>query len=290
MDVLHVPSQAVPEPVVFQTNDGLRLRADAWGDSSSTPVLLLHGGAQTRHSWKRTAKTMGALGYRAIAIDLRGHGESDWAKNSPYTLDRYVSDIATIVEKFPKKPVLIGASLGGMISLLYGAGIGKNAISAVVLVDIATRHEDAGVSRIKTFLTAHREGFDSLEKAGEAVAVYLKHRRRPTVLHGLARNLRKGEDGRYYWHWDPAFISSPLMQEVHDEQRLLTAAKAIDVPLLLVRGAESDIVSPEIMAHFLAEVPQAEYVEVGGAGHTLAGDSNDDFTDAVIAFLKKQDL
>jgi pimeloyl-ACP methyl ester carboxylesterase len=273
----------------FTTDDALTLRADAWGDEKHQPVLLLHGGAQTRHSWKQTARRLAELDYYAVALDLRGHGESDWSGSGAYSLNRYAEDLSLIVNQFALKPIIIGASLGGIVSMLY-AGEHKDArLSSLILVDIATRAEDAGVSRIKTFLLAHREGFASLEEAGQAVTEYLKHRKRPTGLtQGLKKNLRRGADGRYYWHWDPAFIDSPLIEEVRDEERLLRAAKKITVPLLLVRGAHSDIVSPEITRHFLEQVPHASYVEVGGAGHTLAGDSNDEFTEAVVAFLKEQ--
>jgi pimeloyl-ACP methyl ester carboxylesterase len=250
-------------------------------------VILLHGGAQTRHSWKRTAEKVSKLGYYAVALDLRGHGESDWANGTAYTLERYVADLDNVVHEIGGRPTLIGASLGGIVSILYAGTIGKDRVQSLVLVDIATRIESAGAARIEEFLLAHRDGFSSLEEAGDAVAVYLKHRKRPTVLKGLEKNLRKGADQRYYWHWDPAFVDSPLIQEVRDEGRLLSAAKTIHVPLLLVRGANSDIVSPEIIQHFLQEVPHASFAEVGGAGHTLAGDSNDEFTDAVVAFLQQ---
>lgn len=287
MSTLLMAPAATTKPRQFQADDGVILRADTWGTEGNPAVILLHGGAQTRHSWKRTARRLADLGFYAVALDLRGHGESDWSRQAPYTLDRYVADLNGVAAAVGKKPVLIGASLGGLISILYAGANGKQAASAVVLVDIAARAENAGVSRIHEFLLAHQEGFASLEAAGDAVAEYLKHRKRPTALKGLEKNLRKGDDGRFYWHWDPAFIDSPLIEEVRDEQRLLAAAKKITVPLLLVRGANSDIVSPEIIEHFRQEVPHAAYIEVGGAGHTLAGDSNDEFTDAVVGFLQK---
>jgi len=280
-------SGATSTPRKFVTDDGLTLRADTWGEPGQPPVILLHGGAQTRHSWKRTAERVSKLGYYAVALDLRGHGDSDWARGTAYTLQRYVADLNNVVAQVGDKPTLIGASLGGIISILYAGTMGQHQIASMVLVDIATRIDHAGAARIEEFLLAHRDGFASLEEAADAVAAYLHHRKRPSVLSGLEKNLRKASDQRYYWHWDPAFINSPLIQEVRDEQRLLSAAKTISVPLLLVRGANSDIVSPEIIQHFLEEVPQASFTEVGGAGHTLAGDSNEEFTDAVVAFLQQ---
>lgn len=271
----------------FAARDGLVLRADCWGKETDPPVVLLHGGAQTRHSWKTTGARIGDLGYYAVAMDLRGHGDSDWSE-TPYTLADNVADLTAVVQALgTTAPTLIGASLGGIVSLLYAGEFGGH-VAGLVLVDIAARVDDAGVERIKDFLLAHKDGFDSLEEAGNAVAAYLKHRKRPVVLKGLKKNVRKGADGRYYWHWDPSFIGSPLIEEVHDEERLLRAAKSVDAPILLVRGAHSDIISPEITRHFLEEVPQARYFEVGGAGHTLAGDSNDEFTEAVLDFLKSK--
>ncbi len=155
--------------------------------------------------------------------------------------------------------------------------------TAVVLVDITPRVNPQGVERIRAFMTAKLEGVASLEEAADAVAAYLPHRPRPKDLSGLAKNLRREPDGRYRWHWDPQLMSPTRLARARDPERLLAAARSLRVPTLLVRGKLSDIVSEETAAEFLAA--DACYVDVSGAGHMVAGDQNDIFSQAVIEFL-----
>jgi pimeloyl-ACP methyl ester carboxylesterase len=280
-------SQIGHETVHYQSPDGVEIVADAWGHPGQQPVILLHGGGQTRHAWKNTARILAANNFYAVSMDLRGHGESGRSKDGKYTTESFLQDLETVVNSFSTPPILVGASLGGILSLLFQGEKDTDLVKAIVLVDIAFRSEKSGVKRILSFMEKHKHGFDTLEQAGDAVAGYLQHRRRPSVLNGLDNNLRKGDDGRYYWHWDPALLDGWQIDKVRHEQRLLAAAKRIRVPLLLVRGIDSDVVTVEIVQEFLATVPHAQYVDVPGAGHMVAGDSNSIFTDAVLDFLKK---
>ena len=135
-------------------------------------------------------------------------------------------------------------------------------------------------------MTGRPEGFASLEEAADAIAEYLPHRPRPTDLSGLTKNLRRGPDGRYRWHWDPALFQGHLTPaSAQDPERRVNAARALGVPTLLVRGRMSDLLSEEAASEFLQLAPHAEYVDVRGAGHMVAGDRNDIFTEAVAAFL-----
>ncbi len=275
----------VPQTLTYPTDTGLRLVGDAWGTPGAPPVLLLHGGGQTRHAWGVTAQTLAARGWYAVSLDLRGHGESDWAPDGDYTIDAFVADLRSVMRHYAHTPVLIGASLGGMTSLLT-TGEAQTAVSrALVLVDITPRTNPEGTSRIRAFMTARPDGFSSLEEAAETIAAYLPHRPRPKNLSGLAKNLRLREDGRYHWHWDPQLMHAPNRQR--DPERLLAAARALSVPTLLVRGTLSDIVSDATQTEFLAAVPHAEYVYVTGAAHMVAGDQNDTFSQGILAFLAR---
>ena len=278
---------ASPKLVEYKVSDGLTLRGDAWGDETGHPVLLLHGGGQTRNAWGTTAKVLSEEGFYAVAIDLRGHGESDWDKSGDYQIETYLSDIKQIATSFSEPPILVGASLGGILSLLLEGESDRQFARAIVLVDVATRFKQGGIERIKNFMESHLDGFDTLDQAAEAVAKYLPHRSRPDDVTGLKKNLRKTDDGRYRWHWDPAMIMNFKIKKTSNPNRLLDAAKRIRVPLLFVRGTLSDVVTPEIMKEFLTVVPQAEAVEIPGAGHTVPGDSNDLFTQAILQFLEK---
>jgi pimeloyl-ACP methyl ester carboxylesterase len=271
----------------FQMVDGIALQAEAWGAPDRPPALLLHGGGQTRHAWKRTAAVLARHGYHALAVDLRGHGDSGWSPDGDYEIDRFAGDVRRMAQSFAQRPVLIGASLGGIASLIAEGESEQSIASAMVLVDITPRVDPAGVERIRGFMASHIEdGFASLDEAADAIAAYLPHRPRPKSLEGLRKNLRQDASGRYRWHYDPAFVRGmPQRDDGEREARLMAAARRLTVPVLLVRGGSSELVSEEIAREFVAQVPDATYVDVHGAAHMVAGDVNDPFTQEVVRFL-----
>ena len=280
------------------TGDGLTLAADTYGPPDGPPVLFFHGGGQTRHAWGGTARLLGEKGWRATTVDLRGHGDSDWAphrevEGDGYTLDDFAADVRAVAAVQSSPPVLIGASLGGLASLtaIGEAPAGTTVASGLVLVDVAPRLEQEGIDRIAEFMLGNLDGFASLDDVADAVAAYNPHRPRPKDLSGLRKNVRQREDGRWYGHWDPAFLLGGRIDEtrsVRNEGRLEEAARAVTVPTLLVRGRQSDVLSEEGARQTLELMPQARYVDVGGAGHMVAGDRNDAFNDAVVEFLREQ--
>lgn len=282
-----------PRHATFLGHSGNRLEGDVYGAGGPT-ALLLHGGGQTRHAWRATARKLAERGYTAICVDQRGHGDSEWLANKAYTFPDYGRDAIALgraVEaRFGAKPVAIGASMGGIASL-YALGI-EACMSALVLVDITPRMEEGGVQHVQNFMRARaREGFGSIEEAADSVAAYLPHRKRPNSLEGLRKNLRHHADGRWYWHWDPGFLDAETNINMGRErvvETLEAAARKLTVPTLLVRGGSSDIVSPEGAKAFLDLCPHAKFIDVSGAGHMVAGDKNDVFADAILAFLKGQ--
>ena len=202
-----------------------------------------------------------------------------------------------------RHPVLVGASLGGLSSLVaVGEGLAHDP-AALVLVDVTPRLEQEGVSRISNFMRLGIDGFDSLEAVADAVASYVPNRKRPKDINGLRKNVRQREDGKWVWHWDPRFFSrigpetpaeaeaaaagEPTAGRFSPPLRLHAASRAVKVPTLLVRGGSSDVVSAEGAAELLELIPHAEIVDVAGAGHMVAGDRNDRFNDAVIEFLER---
>lgn len=277
-----------PTRLTFEAADGLTLVADRRGDARDPSVVFLHGGGQTRHSWGGTAAAVAERGWCAWTVDARGHGESDWSPEGDYRLSQFARDIATVIGEIGDRPALVGASLGGLTSLLLLGQDAPGAGRGLVLVDIVPNMEKKGTDRIAEFMMANAEtGFASLEEAADAVAAYNHHRARPPSVEGLRKNLRE-RDGRWYWHWDPRFVSPAAERgpsEINDPTLLMDCAKAIAEPMMLVRGRMSDVVSPQGAAEFVDEVPSATFVDVSEAGHMVAGDRNDAFTVAVTDFL-----
>jgi pimeloyl-ACP methyl ester carboxylesterase len=282
-------SSITPTAMTFATSDGLTLAADRWGDPGDRPVVLLHGGGQTRHAWGGAAGFLAQKGWCAYTVDQRGHGESEWSVNAQYAIDFFAQDMRDVCATFDMPPAVVGASLGGISSLLGQGESETPVLSALVLVDITPTVEQAGVERIINFMRARAEtGFADLDDCADYVASYLPHRKRPKDNTGLLKNLRLRDDGRYYWHWDPRFVTdADKRREERDPDRLIAAAKRLTCPTLLVRGGSSDLVTEQRAKEFLEYVPHAEFVDVSGAGHMVAGDKNDAFTDGIIAFLDK---
>lgn len=265
----------------FQSGD-VEIVADVAGPPDGKPVILLHGGGQTRGAWGGALAEGARRGFYMISADLRGHGESGWSPTAEYGMDAHARDIRAIAGELLHAPFLVGASLGGMASLSYAA-LG-HPLSGLVMVDIAPTVNTAGTSKILAFMHSAPEGFASVDEAADAVAAYLPHRPRPKDTSGLLRNLRL-RDGRYYWHWDPRMFRDGRPPNHTDNLR--DAARGLTSPTLLVRGRLSDVLSQEGVDDFLQLVPHAEYADIAGADHMVAGDRNDAFNAAVFEFLQK---
>tara|TARA_B100001057_G_scaffold501004_1_gene619635 strand:- start:1406 stop:2245 length:840 start_codon:yes stop_codon:yes gene_type:complete len=274
----------------FKVSSGLNIEATALGNPVDSLVILLHGGGQTRHAWGATAEKLSESGFYALAIDLRGHGDSDWSAEGDYAIESYRNDLVSIIEKIGKPAFLIGASLGGMISLSTAGDLNyQHLCRALVMVDIGIYPNEEGSNEILDFMSSGFKGFDSLEEASNAITSYLPHREKPKDLTGLKKNLRLKQDGRYYWHWDPKFIHSRTdnkdRSEYRDRQR--NYAKSICIPTLLIRGALSNVVTKEEVEDFLETISHAEFIEIDKAAHMIAGDRNDIFANAAIEFLQR---
>lgn len=280
-----------PVRIEFTGAEDNRLVADLW-DGHGHPVLFFHGGGQTRRAWDMTARRVAAAGMRAITVDQRGHGESAWVPSGNYTFADFAEDAAMVMRQaadmFHIAPSAVGASLGGLSALAAEMRHGP-LLDALVLVDITPRMDQDGVAKVQGFMGARmEEGFATLEEVAEAIASYLPHRKRPASLEGLRKNLRRSEDGRYRWHWDPAFMTSEHNINVNAGalmEELTAGLPKLDLPVLLVRGMQSELVHEAYAREFVALAPSAAYVDVGGAGHMVAGDKNDIFCGAILEFL-----
>jgi len=279
-----------PQTVEFAGLGGITLVADEWkcgvGATDRPTILMLHGGGQNRFSWKNTGQILADAGYHVVALDSRGHGDSDRAPNADYAVETLTADVLHVLDAIGGPVVLIGASMGGLTGILVADSAGPDKVTGLVLVDVVPRYEKTGSARIRDFMLGNIDGFGSLEEAADAVAAYLPYRNKPRSPEGLKKNLRL-RDGRWYWHWDPAFMTAPGDDPELRTENFEHAAMDLKIPILLIRGKLSDVVSPEGVRHFLATVPRAEFVELSNAGHTAAGDDNDAFSDAVVDFVRR---
>ncbi|HET9563295.1 MAG TPA: alpha/beta hydrolase [Mycobacterium sp.] len=297
--------QSELQTVKFRGVDGLTLIADEWNRGAATAatsgtggataatsdparpsILFLHGGGQNRHSWKNTCQILADEGLHVVALDSRGHGDSDRAPNANYTVDALCADTLLVLEQIGRPTILIGASMGGMTAMPVAYQAGPEKVTKLVLVDVVPRYEKDGSARIREFMASGLNGFESLEEAADAVAAYLPHRSKPRSTEGLKKNLRH-RDGRWHWHWDPAFLTAPLDDPFVRVEKLERAAINLTIPILLIRGRLSDVVSEEGVKDFLNKVPSAEFVELSDAGHTAAGDDNDAFSEVVVQFVNR---
>ncbi|WP_329395231.1 alpha/beta hydrolase [Streptomyces melanogenes] len=277
----------LPRHRSFVGGGGIRLAADVWGEESSPPLVLLHGGGQTRHAWDRTGPRLAASDWRVIAPDLRGHGASGWSADGEYDVDLFADDVRALVAALGGRPILVGASLGGLSSLLAAGEAPRAAIRALVLVDVAHRPDPRGIRRIIEFMRRWPDGFASVGEAAAAVSAYLPHRPPPDDPERIRKNLRRQGD-RWVWHWDPRMLDrfEGRMDPPGMAERLLEAARHTDVPMLLVRGGISDVVGKDIAEEFCERIPSARRVDVADAGHMVAGDRNEHFIDAIVPFLE----
>ena len=292
--------------------DDVQLAATSFGEVGKPVVILMHGAGQTRHSWRQASQRLGTAGWHAVTVDARGHGNSDWPQDGDYSIDTLVSDLLSLVRHFEStsdsKPVLVGASLGGVCGMLAEGEASTRVFSSIVLVDITPRIEHTGVARIIEFMNRYQGGFASVEEAAVAVASYQSNRVR--AIHstakqvdtpdtasaagrgknteGLKKNLRLADDGRYYWHWDPRLMQhiGTINTDLYQRQR--DAAARLELPVLLVRGQQSDIVSRESVNEFLELVPHAQFQDIADAAHMVAGDNNDIFARSVLEFIETE--
>ncbi len=267
-----------------RAGDGVVLALEDYGPPAGPAVVFAHGFGQTRSAWSATATALAAGGWRSITYDARGHGDSDWLKSGAYSVDQFIDDLGAIVAEAETPPVIVGASMGGLVGIAL-AGKVPASCRALVLVDVTPRWEPAGVARILDFMRAHPDGFASFDEAAGEIARYLPQRDGRKSPDRLQRLLVAGSDGRLRWHWDPRMLG-PIGEDAERHQAdLFAAARQIRVPTLLISGAASDVVSDATIAEFLELVPHAGHVKVPKATHMVAGDENSVFARHVVDFL-----
>jgi esterase len=263
---------------------GLRFHYLDWGRDGAPPMLLLHGGAQTAHSWDEVAPDF-ARDHHVLALDQRGHGDSAWSPDGTYRRDDFVADVlAFLDDRGWESATLVALSMGGLNAIACAAAHPAR-IGGLVVVDVTPTVSPHGTQAIRAQL--QRVEFASFDDAVAQAHAFNPRRSLENLRTRLGHALREGPDGRWRYKFDPAIGSGGLEA---DFERLWTQVREIRCPTLLVRGAESAVLARDAAARFLHELPGSTVVEVPGAGHSVMGDNPAGFVSAVRPFLARHGL
>jgi pimeloyl-ACP methyl ester carboxylesterase len=270
----------------FTVVEGRQVHYLEWGPSGAAPLVCLHGGGQTAYMWEELGDALRSR-YHVLAPDLPAHGDSDPVDDPDLSRHALAATIPALLDEFGiDRAVFIGASLGGITSLTLAATRPER-VAAMVLVDIGHRLEDEGVNRIIEFMTRH-ESFASLDEAATEVAAYLPNRSN-VKPDNLRRNLRQRPDGR--WEWKHSLGRRMRSADFKfGGWRELTAGldeemPHLTCPVLVLRGAKSDVLSDEGAEEVAALIPDARLATITSAGHHAAGDNPQSTVDVVSGFL-----
>ena len=256
-----------------------------WDNPDRPAVLLLHGFAQSGHSFDFVSLALCGK-FRVIALDLRGHGESDWSEAVDYKRETMLTDVVGIMEHLNVASAsFVGLSLGGTISYMLAAAR-PELVRSLVIVDIAPRVEQVGVNRVRGFVEGD-DYFDSLEAMIEAVRAFRPGRTDEQLRGSVLRNAKRLDDGRWSWKYDPVMRRPEGRPKTGPEQEneLWSALEAVRCPALVVRGEVSDVISPETVDEMVTRIPNASAVTVENAGHLVPGDNPVGFIQAIEPFL-----
>ncbi len=263
---------------------GLRFHYLDWGDPDAPPILMLHGMAQSAHAWDFAALAFSDR-YRVLALDQRGHGDTDWAPDGDYSLDAHVGDLTSFIETLDLRGiVLVGLSMGGRNAFSYAA-LRPDRVRALVIVDIAPESARSGASAIRNFIERVDE-LDTFDEFVERVKGYNPRRSDAQIRGSLAHNLKRLPNGRWTWKYDKA-LRSPSRPQPGPEYtaRQWDYVERVRCPTLLVRGAYSKVVSQEIAEKTLRRLQNGSLAVIQDAGHLVPGDNPPGFHQALQDFL-----
>ena len=262
---------------------GMRLHYLDWG-GAGTPVVFLHGGGLTAHTWDLVCLAL-RDGRRCLALDQRGHGDSEWSPELDYGMDAHARDLEAFIKELRlQRPVLVGQSMGGMNALAYAARH-SGELAGVVVVEAGPDVRESGAQRILDFVLGPGE-LDSVDDFVQRALAFNPSRDERLLRRSLLHNLRRLPDGRWTWKYDRRWMSPEGFQRLKSTlTSLREELPSIGCPVLVVRGARSDVFLDEDAAELAAALPNAEWIRIENAGHTVQGDNPGGLVDALRAWL-----
>jgi pimeloyl-ACP methyl ester carboxylesterase len=257
----------------YVVSDGLRLHYLAWGDPSAPPLVMLHGVGQQAHSWDFVAMELGQDHY-VIALDQRGHGDSEWSPTQDYSPAAFQRDVEALVATLGlKRLILVGLSLGGMVAIRYAAAH-QQEMRGLVVVDIGPETIERGSREIRNFMALEDE-LESFEAFVERAARFNPLRPPESFRGSLQHNLKQLPNGNWTWKYDRYFRDPTVARSRPD---LWPFVRQLRLPVLLVRGEQSRVLGEREARLFLEALPDAHYAVVPGAGHLVPGDQPERFS------------
>ena len=263
--------------------NGLSLRYLDWGNDGAPPLVLLHGGGQSARTWDACCLVL-ARQYRCLALDQRGHGDSDWSPTAAYTFEDYANDIGALIDELDlQEPMLVGMSMGGINAIVYAARC-PHRLHSVVIVDVAPEVQFEPVERMMLGMAAYRR-FANPHDAAERLSRMGARRDRKLLEATLALNLRQEEDGAWTWKYDPVTLANLSAEEILAPRRPLWAVlPRITCPALVVRGADSEIFLEADARRLVAGLPRPSRATVPGARHSVQTDNPAGLAEAIMQF------
>ena len=253
-----------------------------WGSPDKEPMLFLHGALQQGHSWDFVSLSL-CSDYHVMALDARGHGDSQWAEDEDYSLDAHQRDLDAFADALGlRNIILVGHSMGGRNSYVF-THRRPEVVKALVIVDTGPRMLQQGISRIQRFRELPDE-LDSYEEFADRIQEYTG-RTRQQVLGALKYSIRRREDGKWTWKYDKILRSPAFQPASWTPEQLWECLGSIRIPTLVIRGDRSDLFTQETLDKMMETIPNSTSAVVSGAGHLVAGDNPAGFLQALRSFL-----
>lgn len=285
---LEVTDRTPPKDGWVKAN-GLRMHYLDWGGSGK-PVLFLHGGNQTAHTWD-LAITKLRRDFHCLALDQRGHGETKAPKGGDTNPQAQREDVRAAIEALGlKRLALVGMSMGGLNTIAY-SGTYPERLAAICIVDVGPTILKKGFDETGSFIRSKRE-FASMEEALDYAVGFNPTRPKAHLRYSLMHALKQRPDGTWVWRYDQAQPAKPEERKKQAEKVLTAYNKLWDIvpnircPALVVQGSRSNVFTPELAAELAGKMPKGRWITIQDAGHTVQGDQPKAFADALRAFLR----